>query len=49
VRFSIDANILVYATVDQTAAKHRAALEIMRPTVGLDCVVTLQARAHRQV
>lgn len=42
-RFSIDTNILVYAAVSQTGAKHRAALDIMRRVPGLDCVVTLQS------
>ena len=45
-RFSVDTNILVYAAVSQTGARHRAALEIMRHASRLDCVVTLQALAE---
>jgi predicted nucleic acid-binding protein len=41
-RFSIDTNILVYATVNQHVGKHRAAVRIMERAPNLDCVVTLQ-------
>jgi len=43
VRFSIDTNILVYATFNQNEEKHRAALRIMERAQNVDCVVTLQA------
>jgi predicted nucleic acid-binding protein len=43
VRFSVDTNILVYAAVGQTGAKHRTALSIMRRASNRDCVITLQA------
>ena len=42
-RFSIDTNILVYATFNQDEEKHRATLRIMERAQTLDCVVTLQA------
>ena len=42
-RFSIDTNVLVYATLSQDEKKHRAALRIMERAPSLDCVVTLQA------
>ena len=42
-RFSIDTNILVYATFNQDTAKHQAALRIMERAQDRDCVVTLQA------
>jgi predicted nucleic acid-binding protein len=43
VRFSIDTNVLIYAAVRQSGPKHRTALEVMRRSASLDCVVTLQA------
>ena len=42
-RFSVDTNILIYATFNQDEEKHRAALRIMERAQNLDCVVTLQA------
>ena len=42
-RFSVDTNILVYATFNQDEEKHRAAFGIMERAQNLDCVVTLQA------
>lgn len=45
-RFSVDTNVLVYAAVSQTGAKHRAALEVMRRVSGLDCIITLQVLAE---
>ena len=42
-RFSLDTNILIYATLSQDATKHRAALRIVERAVERDCVITLQA------
>ena len=42
-RFSIDTNILVYATFNQDEKKHWTALRIMERAQNVDCIVTLQA------
>jgi predicted nucleic acid-binding protein len=45
-RFSIDANVLVYAADLAAGARHERALEIFDRAVRRDCVLTLQALAE---
>ena len=45
-RFAVDTNILVYAAVRQSGARHHAAIELMRRASDSDCVITLQALAE---
>jgi predicted nucleic acid-binding protein len=45
-RFSLDANVLVYAADLAAGARHERALEILDRAVRRDCVLTLQALAE---
>ena len=45
-RFSIDANVLVYAVDRNGGEKHLRAAELMERAAGSDCVLTLQALAE---
>jgi predicted nucleic acid-binding protein len=45
-RFSLDANILVYAADLAAGERHQRALEILDRAVRRDCVLTLQALAE---
>jgi predicted nucleic acid-binding protein len=46
VRFTLDTNVLVYAAVQQSGPKHRAAIDIVERARSRDCVVALQALAE---
>lgn len=45
-RFSLDANVLIYAADRAAGARHERALEILDRAVRRDCVLTLQALAE---
>jgi predicted nucleic acid-binding protein len=45
-RFSLDANVLVYAADRSAGARHERALEILDRAVRRDCVLALQALAE---
>ena len=45
-RFTLDTNILVYATDRDAGDRHQAALDLVRRLGGRDCVLTLQSLAE---
>lgn len=45
-RFTLDANILVYAVDERDTAKHEAAIAIVEAAIRLDCPLALQAIAE---
>jgi predicted nucleic acid-binding protein len=45
-RFTLDSNLLVYASDRQGGARHRSANDLVRRASGLDCTLTLQALAE---
>lgn len=45
-RFTFDTNILVYAVDRDAGDRHHIALELVKRSRGLDCIITLQALAE---
>jgi predicted nucleic acid-binding protein len=45
-RFTVDANVLIYAAVADDPERHRIARTLMRRAVGRDCVLIVQALAE---
>jgi predicted nucleic acid-binding protein len=45
-RFTIDANVLIYAAVADDLERHRIAHALMKRAVGCDCVLIVQALAE---
>ena len=45
-RFTIDANVLIYAAVADDLARHRIAHALMKRAIGCDCVLIVQALAE---